>query len=167
MKTSGMRLAIASCAAAGMLFALPAAAQVTKAKLVGTWKVESVVNEMDGKKTELFGAKPVGYFMFQPDGHFSTQIVNPSRAKYAANSRMKATADEQKQTIEGTITTFGTYKLNEKDGTLNLHIIGSSYPNWDGTDQVRKASVTGDDMTYTNPTASTGGSAVLKLKKVK
>jgi hypothetical protein len=48
-----------------------------------------------------------------------------------------------------------------------MHIVGSSFPNWDGTDQVRKVSVTGDDMAYTNPTASTGGSALLKLKKVK
>jgi hypothetical protein len=40
---------------------------------------------------------------------------------------------------------------------LNLHIEGSTFPNWDGQDQKRPVTVTGNDMKVINPTPSIGG----------
>jgi len=45
------------------------------------------------------------------------------------------------------------------DHILNFHIERSTFPNWDGTDQKRIVTLTGDEMKYTNPAASGGGKA--------
>ena len=159
---------IALFALSALLFALPASAQSLQDKLAGTWIVESVVNEQEGKKIEPFGPKPVGYFIFTRDGHYSFQIVRPDRPKFAANNKNKGTSEENKQAIEGTVTIFGTYKISdETNGTISLHVVGSNFPNWDGTDQVRKVSISGDDMTYTNPSGAIGGTVVQKLRRAK
>lgn len=168
MKPLATSRVVGLCALAGLLFGLPAAAQSLQEKLAGTWVVESVVNEQDGKRIEPFGPNPVGYFIFTRDGHYSFQIVRPDRMKFAANNKNKGTAEENRQAIEGTVTIFGTYKIaNEQDGTLHLHVIGSNFPNWDGTDQVRKAIVSGDEMLYTNPAGAIGGNVVQKLRRAR
>lgn len=168
MKPSNLSELTALCALAGLLFALPAAAQSLQEKLAGTWIVESVVNEQDGTRIEPFGPNPKGYFIFTPDGHYSLQIVRPDRMKFAANNKNKGTDEENRKAIEGTVTVFGTYKVaNEQDGTIHLHVIGSNYPNWDGTNQVRKVSVKGDEMLYTNPAGAIGGNVVQKLRRAK
>jgi hypothetical protein len=78
--------------------------------------------------------------------------------KYASNKRVEGTPEEYKATVEGYIGYFGTYSLNGKD--LLLHIEGSSFPNWNGTDQKRtNITITGDELKYTQPTPSGGGTA--------
>lgn len=168
MKPFATSKVIALCALAGLLLASPAAAQSLHEKLTGAWVVESVVNEQDGKRSEPYGPNPKGYFIFTRDGHYSLQIVRPDRIKFAANNKNKGTAEENRQAIEGTVTVFGNYKVaNEQDGTINVHVVGSNYPNWDGTDQVRKASINGDELLWMNPAGAIGGNAVLKLRRAK
>ena len=71
--------------------------------------------------------------------------------------------------VQGSITYFGTYSVNEGDGTLTLHIVRSSFPNWNGTDQEKRliGSLTADELKYTNPAASVGGTAELTWKQFK
>jgi hypothetical protein len=120
-------------------------AQSLKEWLVGTRTIVSVANELDGKKTEPFGPKPVGYFMFAPTGHFQVNIVRPDRSKFESKIRTTGTPEENKAAVAGNISTFGTYTVRP-DGWVNYHIIGSSFPNWDGTDQKRMAEITGDQL---------------------
>jgi hypothetical protein len=50
---------------------------------------------------------------------------------------------------------YGIYSVDGKD--VNLHIEGSSFPNWNGTDQKRtNLSITGDEMRWTQPVTSGG-----------
>ena len=57
----------------------------------------------------------------------------------------KALRPEYKATVNGTLAFFGTYSVSGTD--LNLHIEGSSYPNWTGTDQKRtNIAVNGDEF---------------------
>ena len=160
------RTITAGCVAALVLGGTATAASL-KEQIVGAWTVVSVVNEQDGKKTELFGAQPKGLFIFTADGHFSTGIVRQGRPKFAKNDRMSGTDDENKLSVQGTIATFGTYTVNESDKSITVSIAGSNFPNWDGTSQKRVAEINGDEMKYTNPTPSTGGNAVLTLKRAK
>jgi hypothetical protein len=141
-------------------------AQTFKQQIVGTWSVASVAMEMNGKKTEPYGPGPRGYFMFTADDHFSNNVVRADRPKFASNNPNTGTPEENKAAMQGTISTFGTYTVDETDHTLNLHIVGSSFPNWDGTDQKRMAEITGDRMKWTNPTMP-GGGAVVMLETAK
>jgi len=135
--------------------------------IAGAWSVLSVVNEVDGKKVDLFGPNPQGQFIFTADGHFSINIIRSGRTKFAANNSKAGTDGENKEAMAGTLSLFGTYTLNP-DGWQTLHIVGSSFPNWDGADQKRLVRINGDEMTYENPTAPTGsGHVVLTLRRAK
>lgn len=135
--------------------------------IAGTWLVLSVVSEVDGKKVDLFGPTPKGQFIFTLDGHFSINIIRSGRKKFASNNSKAGTAGENKEAMAGTLSLFGTYTMNS-DGWQTLHIVGSSFPNWDGAEQKRFVQIKGDEMRYENPTAPTGsGHVVLMLRRAK
>jgi len=124
------------------------------------------VNEADGKKTEPYGANPKGQFIFTVDGFFSTNIIRPDRPKFVSNNRTTGTPEENKTAVQGSNGSFGTYEISS-DGSITLHIVGSTFPNWDGTKQKRLASIKGDEITWTNPTPSIGGNTVTMLQRAK
>jgi lipocalin-like protein len=83
--------------------------------------------------------------------------MRSDRPKFAVNDRMQGTAEENRATTHGAITYLGTYSVSDADGVIAIHIVGSSFPNWNGADQKRIFTVTGDELKLTNPVASTGG----------
>ncbi len=145
-----------------------AMAQTLKEQVVGVWTVVSDVNTRpDGSTFEPFGPNPKGLMVLGANGRFSIQIHRPDLPKYAGNNRMEASAEENKATVQGVISYFGMYTVSEADHALNFHIESSSFPNWNGADQKRLVAVKGDEMKYSNPTASTGGKADLIWKRAK
>ncbi len=132
--------------------------QVTLAKEIqGCWSLVSIVNEQDGKQIEVFGPNPRGSLIMTPDGRFSMILMNATLPKFASNSRTKSTAEENRAVVHGSIAFFGTYKVaGEKKHIVNLRIEGSTFPNWDGQEQQRTITVTGDEMKYVNPTPAIG-----------
>jgi len=136
------------------LAAADAVAQSAK-DLVGTWTVVSAPG---------IGPNPMGMVMFDANGRFLQLLLRPDIPKYASNNRMQGTPEENKGTAQGSIGFFGTYTVSGTD--LIRHIEGSSYPNWTGTDQkLTNLSLTGDELKWTNPAPSVGGSPVLMVWK--
>ncbi len=127
-------------------------------KLQGTWSLVSIYNEQDGKRSEVFGPAPRGSLIFAPDGRFSLILMKATLPKFAANNRVKGTTEENQAVVQGSTAFFGMYKVvSEAEGKVALHIEGCTFPNWDGQDQVRTVSVTGDEMKMTTPQAAVGG----------
>ena len=123
--------------------------------LVGTWTLVSA---------EGYGPNPKGALMFAADGHFSSHLMKADLPKYASNSRTQGTPEENKATVQGYLGYFGTYALNGTD--LVFHIEGSSFPNWNGTDQKRtNVTITGDELKYSQPTPSAGGAPIVVVWK--
>ena len=140
-------------------------AKVTKKQLIGNWILVSNTNTAANSRP--FGAND-GYATFAADGRFSITLLRSDLPKFASNNRDTGTADENKAIVQGSNAYFGTYSLNEADGTLTLHIERASFPNWAGTDQQRLIiSLTATELKYTNPAASVGGTAELGWKRVK
>ena len=139
------------------------AAPVSKEQLIGNW----ILASNTAANGRPFGPND-GYATFSADGRFAITLVRSDLPKFASNNRDTGSADENKAVVQGTNAYFGTYSLNEADGTLTLHIERASFPNWAGTDQKRQiASLTATDLKYTTPAASTGGSAELGWKRAK
>ena len=70
--------------------------------------------------------------------------------------------------MQGSISHFGTYAVNEAEKSITFHVQTSTFPNWDGVDQKRPFTVSGDELKYTVPVASGGGgSAEVVLKRLK
>jgi hypothetical protein len=121
-----------------------------KGSLVGTWTVVSWEQKRnDGTQLQQFGAKPTGIAVFDSGGRYIITVMRSDRAKYASNALWQGTAEENEATANGTQTYFGTYSVSEADHSIAIHVEGSSFPNWNGTDQKRFVTITGEQLTLT------------------
>ncbi len=163
IKYAAMFMWVVTVLSGGMIYlASDAAAQESErtfAQMIqGSWVLVSIYNEQDGKKFDSYGPNPRGSLILTPDGSYSMIIMRESLPKFAANNRMKGSVVENQAVIQGSHAAFGTYTVaNDKEHTVNVHIIGSTFPNWDGQDQKRFMTVIGDELKVTNPSASIGG----------
>jgi hypothetical protein len=151
---------LGKCAAAALLgavasFATPAMAGDTlKDQIAGAWKLVSIHNvRADGSKYELFGPSAKGTLVLGRDGHYSLQIMRATRPPFVARSRLEGTAEENKAAVQGMISHFGTYTVDEPSRTLTFRIEGSSYPNWDGARQTRSFTLLKDRLAWTDVAA--------------
>ena len=121
-----------------------------KEQLVGTWTVVSwEQKKSDGTKLQQFGANPTGIAFFDAGGRYVITVMRSDRAGYASLALWQGTAEENKATANGTMTYFGTYSANEADHSIAIHVEGSSFPNWNGTNQKRFVAIAGDQLTLT------------------
>ena len=149
-------------------FALPsekAVAQTTAKDLVGTWTLVSVTLERDGKKTDFYGPNPQGQMTFDPNGRISFMVTRSDLPKFASNNRQAGTPEENKAVVQGSLAYFGTYSVDEAAKTVTVHIEGCSFPNWNGIDQKRSFSISGDELKWGTPTTSLGSGTALDVFK--
>jgi hypothetical protein len=135
--------------------------------MVGTWSLSEQWVEQDGKKLQRFGARPKGIAMYDANGRFATILLRTDLPKFASNNAMTGTADENKAIVQGSNATFGTWSINEQDGSLMSTIDGSTFPGWDGQNQRRTLSIVGDEMKMCVPGAQIGGTACAIWKRTK
>ena len=160
-------LPFAAMALLSLGVALQARAQSVKDQLVGTWMLVAVYDARpDGSKFDPFDGNPTGILMFDGNGHFAAQLMGSGFPKFASNNRLEGSPEENKAIVQGSICYFGTYSVSEADHTLTYHVESSSFPNFNGADQTRAFTLTGDELTYTGPT-STGGTSHVVWKRAK
>jgi hypothetical protein len=163
------RLVLGSIAGMALIAAAPqvlSQQKEVKKQLVGDWTLVSAYNEREGKKREMFGPKPEGYLHLGENGRFSYFVFAKSAPHFAAKDRTKATPEEAAAVIHNSIAYYGTYKVNEKDSTLEWNIEKSTFPNNVGTGK-RMVKFSGDEMTLTNTSATAGGTNVFVWKRAK
>ena len=106
--------------------------------------------------------------MFQPDGHFAMINTRPGRPKYASGNRLQGTPDEFRETVLGSIAYFGTYSVDEARKEFVLKVKGSTFPDYEGQEQVRAFTLSGDELRSVNPNPSQGGSPLdLVMRRLK
>ena len=152
------------------LSALAVAQKTTlKEQLVGTWLIATADNiRPDGSRFQGFGPNPKGVMMFDANGWFSFQLALPGRPKFASDNRLQGTAEENKATVQGSLSYYGKYSVDEADRVLHLYIESSSWPNFDGIDNKRIiASLSDDELKWFSPAGSIGTTAEVVWKRAK
>lgn len=145
-----------------------AVAQTTAKQLIGGWALVSLETDTAEGRIQPFGPNPIGYVNFASNGRIAVQFMRPDIPKIAANNRLKATQEENTAIAQGLAAFFGEWKLvDPKTGEISLRIIGSSFPNWNGTDQKRFIKVNGDAMVITNPSSPSVGTSTVMLTRLK
>jgi hypothetical protein len=135
----------------------PAAPARTSAmpSLAGTWKLGAADDILpDGTRTPTFGPDPQGRLMIDEAGRYSLQIFRSHRAKFAANDKRKATAEEYQAAVIGMSSHIGHCAIDPSTQTITFRIELASYPNWDGTAQHRRFTLSGDELSYEVPAAA-------------
>ena len=149
---------------------LAQSAKSLRERLIGTWTfVVAEITAPDGSKSLPFGEAPKGILIFTPDGHFAQIHIAGDVPKIASNNRMTGTVEEYKAINQKSLSLFGTYTVDEANGTVTYTIVSSTFPNWQGVSQTRSIeTLTEEEFKNTNPSLAGGrGSAFNLYKRVK
>jgi lipocalin-like protein len=126
-----------------------------KEQLVGSWAFVSAINTRpDGSKFNSWDPNATGSLIYLPNGRFSFMILRSDIPKF---EREKATPDQHKAAVQGTIAYHGTYTVDEATKTISHRVQGSSFAAFNGVEQKRIiTSLTADELKYANPSTSFG-----------
>jgi hypothetical protein len=137
-------------------------------QIVGAWTYIAVDTvRQDGSRVPMYGSDPQGIVIFDGAGHYALVNARSDLPRFASNNRVQGTPEEYKAVVLGAIAHFGTYAINEADKTITFRIHTSTFPNWDGVEQKRPFSLIGDELKWTTPNASGGGSGEIVLKRAR
>lgn len=115
--------------------------EATRARLIGTWKLVSVINEdvSSGNKTDFFGPNPDGYINYGADGRM---IVINARTDRKRPKSASPTPEEAADLFKSVLAYAGTYTID--GNTVTHHVDCSWNESWTGTSQTRIARFDGD-----------------------
>jgi len=106
--------------------------------LVGAWKLVTFeFRRDDGSVIYPFGAEARGSVIYTESGRFSGQLMRIDRPKFAIPDQMQGTSEEIEANYKGSISYFGTYKVDTEHRQIIHYVEGSIFPNMEGTQQKR------------------------------
>ena len=154
-----LALVLLAIAAAGSAKAVEAA--MAARPLAGAWILVRADNvAVDGTRTMLYGPDPQGFLTFDDHGRYALQILRVDRPKFASGDKAKGSTEEYRAAVTGSNAHFGRYVVDPAARTLTFHIDHASFPNWEGTVQVRRFTLMGDHLTYVVPVPTSGAGVV-------
>jgi Lipocalin-like domain len=126
---------------AALLFVAPTALANDAAKIVGTWKLLSVVYEDQQTKdrTAIYGEHPNGYQIATPEGRWLALVTAEGRP-------VPHTDEERAQALKTMISYAGRYRV--EDGKVITTVEVAWHEAWVGSEQVRFIHFDGDDVLH-------------------
>jgi len=134
------------------LFAQIASAQTaslpTVAQLLGTWQLVSVEGSVTGQDEPTLpdGAHPVGFLMYQADGHMCAVLTNGDTQ---AEDLTKATDAEKIAHSQSFSAYCGTLRLDPENSTMYHYPSVALSPSFVGSTQPRPFRMEGDKLIIT------------------
>jgi hypothetical protein len=146
----------------------PVLAFAQNAQLQGTWKlVAADVVRPDGATAADYGPSPRGLAIFTADSQYVVQIYRAERTRFASNDRTRGTPEEYRDATLSISTHFGKYTVDQAKGTITFAITSASFPNLDGTTQVRPYTLKGDSLSWRVPPRQDGSVPVSRFVRVR
>ena len=104
-----------------------------KNNVAGIWRLTSAYMDDHGTRINVFGFHPSGMLIFTEDLHFIVVINNPDIPKFVSGDRSNATPEEYKTAVVNSLGVYGTYTIDENGDFVEEHVMGSTFPNMNGT----------------------------------
>ena len=137
------------------------AAEARPLSLEGTWVMTAAYEILaDGTRTTNYGEHPNGLLMVDKVGRYSIQIFRPDRPKFASGDKKKGTPEEYAEAVLSSSTHTGRVVVDPIRGKLIFNIESASYPNWEGTRQVRDYTFKDGTLTYSVPANASGDGTI-------
>ena len=135
--------------------------------LAGTWTlVAADAIKPDGSAIRDYGDAPKGRLIVDERGRYSLQIFKSERPRFASGNKAVATAAEYEAAAMGSSTHYGEVAFTP-DGKLMFSIEGSSFSNWEGTQQSRQYELKDDVLSYRVPARPGGDVPISVWKRVR
>jgi len=144
--------------------ALNSSSAQTANDVVGSYTLVSFTNQEGEKKTESYGPAPKGMMILDANQKYVVVLMRSDLPKFASNNRRTGTAEEYKAVATGSFTHFGSYTVT--DGHIIFRLEKTTFPNWDGQEQKRALTITGDELKYA-VASSIGGTSTVVWRRIK
>lgn len=142
--------AAADASSGGAAAAEPKPLRSAAQQLVGTWKLIAI-DERDADGIRVvpldYGPEPIGLLMYDAGGRMSVHAMRRGRPKLASDDAHSATPEQALAAFLGYGAYFGTYTVDEQAGIVTHHVQGALNPNWEGSPQRRRFTLSGDKLT--------------------
>ena len=120
----------------------------THRRLFGVFRVESVSRRTTDGEPVPADQYETAYILYAPSGHMSVHLMRPGRTPYAGS---RPTAEEALAATLSYGSYFGPFSVNEAEGYLVHHRVGSEDPGGSGTDAQRFYELTQTHLTLRPP----------------
>ena len=129
--------------------------------LLGTWRlVLFEARDSKGQFQYPLGKHVSGLLVYDAAGNMSAHVMRDDRPLFAANDPGRGTDAEVRAAFEGHASYFGTYTIDVATQTIAHHVLGSSYPNWIGNDQLRHFKFECSRLVLSTPVLVSGGESL-------
>ena len=118
-------------------------------RIIGAWRLESrTVRKANGENLldPVLGAQPIGRLFYDASGIMMLQMMRQGRAQSIGVPSNPEDA-KNPRIVLGYDAYFGTFTVNEAQGTITHHVEGSLFPEDLGKDFTRLFKVDGDTFT--------------------
>lgn len=107
-------------------------------KLRGTWILLSCgIYDEEGNKHSFFGDAPTGLLMYDECGYMSAQLGAADRIGFEDADWEKVSPQEALAAIATYQSYYGTYRINEEEGTVYHDVLDGIRPSWKGISELR------------------------------
>ena len=117
--------------------------------LVGTWRLVSCALHDGERVNHPYGAEPIGFLTYAPDGHMSVMFGDANRPPLASPDWRRNTDEDVAGAARPFIAYCGTYEL--RDGEVSHHVEVSLIPNWIGQTLTRRVVLDGHTLVLATP----------------
>jgi len=117
-------------------------------RVAGAWRLESrTVRAANGDVVPdaVLGKEPIGRLFYDASGHMMLQMMRRDREQ-AISVRTNPAEAKNARVVLGYDAYFGTFRVNDRDGTITHHVEGSLFPEDLGKDFTRGLTVEGDRL---------------------
>ncbi len=128
---------------------------------IGTWTlVSSEFRCSDGTIVYPYGDDALWLLIYTATGHMAVQLLRADRPVFAVGDPYRGTPEEIKAAFEGYIAYFGSYDVNDAEGSVTHHVHGASFTNWIGGDQQRFFEFAGNQLMLSTPPILAGNATL-------
>jgi len=139
--------------------------QRPEAQFISTWELVSFMETSpSGEVSYPLGAGAVGQMTYEASGHMSAHLCESGLQKFASDNTQAATPEETVVAWKAYVGYWGTYTVDAANQRVEHLVLGSWFPNWVGTKQVRTYRFEGDELHLEGDL--TAGHATLIWKRV-
>jgi hypothetical protein len=153
------RAYMTAIASAAILMWVPmsaTAADNLRDRVAGTWKLVSWETvRPSGQALSFLGLHPTGLLIYERNGYMAVQVMRDPRPTLGQGVPA-ATDQEIKNAYRGYYAYWGTYTVNEAEGTIEHNIQSSLYPTEVGLKYKRTVLLEGMKLVLTTPSFKAG-----------
>jgi hypothetical protein len=107
-------------------------------RLLGAWRLISWEQESERGMIYPLGPDALGQIWYDSSGQMSAQLARANQTRFASDDWNRAMPEERAVAWGSYFGYFGSYTLNEENGTIVHRIEGSWFPNLVATEQIRR-----------------------------